>query len=260
MRPPPLRPYVIAFTTTHWCRESIGSPRIIDPVFGLGAWYRRVKYLFSPIHTFLACGNWSDPFMNPLPGVSVVNAGLHSCIKYDLFRSQLCMAAYTAAMAYVLNRSHWDLVVLLDTDCLVGAVDFPKLIDEFVRRPEIILTNSWNDAPAGPCVILKREGCVRLLHHRIQGNIVLGDSSPNLMLGEFEMKAIFEGKWWNPWPEIKTVRQDFYVNPNDPNPMAFLYCPFVRQPHPDLVQPYLETQSSKAVPLPPLPPLDEESE
>lgn len=191
--------------------------------------------------------------MNPLRlcDVAVVNSGIPDGTRYDLFRAQLCMAAYTAAMAYVLNLNRlWDLVVLLDTDCLVGAVDFPKLIDEFTRRPEIVLTNSWNDAPAGPCMILKPEGCVRLLHHRLQGNMVIDESSPNLMLGEFEMKAIFEGRWWNPWPEIKTVRQDFSENPSDPNPMAFLHCPFVRQPHPKLVQPYLDSQWSKVVPMP----------
>jgi hypothetical protein len=239
---------IVAFTTSWWDNQE-AAQRLLDPLFGLRAWFDRVTFLFKPIRTFLACGTWSDPAFNPLAGLAeVVNAGLPVGTQYNVFRSQCCMAAYTAAMAHLLNRNDWDYVVLLDTDCLVGAVNFPKLFSDFAGRPDYVLTNAWNECPAGSMMIFKREGCVRFLHQRIQGNIAL-DASPDLILGETEMKIIFNGVWWNPWPEVKSVRQDFSVNPNDPNPMRLLGSPFIRQPHPKVVDQYLKTQWSKVVPL-----------
>ncbi len=242
---------IIAFTTTYWDNlESSRRPEITDPIFGLRAWHDRVRFLFSPTSIFLACGTWSDPALNPLDGLArVVNAGIPVGIPYNVHRHQYCMAAYTAAMAHLLDRQDWDLAVLLDTDCLVGAVNFPKLIDEFLKRPDFILTNAWCRFPAGPLVVFKREACVRLLHHRIQGNIVLHDDSDDLMLAEWELGEIFKGVWWNPWPQIESVRQDFPMNPDDPDPLQFLRCPFIRQPNPKVIQPFLESQWSKVVPL-----------
>jgi len=157
------------------------------------------------------------------------------------------MAALMAAMAYLINRKDWDLAILLDVDALVGEVNFPRLLGEFLSRPEILLSNSWCNLPGGPFVALKREGCVRFFNCRLQGNCVLRDESSDLMLAEMEIGKIFEGRWWNPWPGID-VRQDFSVNPHQ-DPMRFFNCPFIRQPHPEVVNRYLDEKWKKAIPL-----------
>ena len=242
---------IIAFTSSYWDDErSAKRPDLHDPLFGLRAWRDKVDYLFKPFHKFITCGTWSEPQFSPIgKDVEIINAGLPVGIPYHHLRHQYCMGAFTSAMAHVLNRNDWDFVVMLDTDCLIGAVDFPSLFKEFDQRPEIIVSNSWCGTPSGPFAIYKREACVRFLHHRLQGNCVLNESSPDLMLAEYEIGKIYEGLWWNPWPEINNVRQDYSVNPNDPSPMAFLHCPFIRQPHPAVIEEYQSTQWSRVVPL-----------
>jgi hypothetical protein len=226
------------------------SPRIHDPLFGLKAWHGRVEYLFKPIHSFIACGTQSDPEFSPLgPEVAIVNAGIPVGESYDYRRRQYWMAAFTAASAYALNRNDWDLLVFLDTDVLVGAVDFKSLLNDFTGRPEEILSPAWAETIGGPILALKRSGVVRFMHKRIQSNCVLDGASPDMMFGEDEMKAIYSGTWWNPWPNHSSMRQDYSVNPNDPNPMGFLNHPLIRQPHPDVVDEYLKTQWSQVVPL-----------
>jgi hypothetical protein len=242
---------IIACTTCHWDDAGdVKRPIVSDPILGLRAWYDRVQYLFNPVHTFVACGTYSDPKLSPLgPSVPIVNAGIPVGLPYDHKRRQYWMAAFSAACYYALNRIDWDLLVFLDTDALVGAVNFRSLLSEFQSRQELILTNNWCDTPSGPLIVFKRDGIIRFAHQRIQENCVLSDSSPNLpLLAEHEMKKIFDGVWWNPWPQID-VRQDYPWNPNQDNPMKFLHCPFIRQPHPDVVQEYLNTQWSKAVPV-----------
>ncbi len=238
----------VLFTTSFWNdSESAQRQEIVDPVFGLRAWHARGVMLFSPVHSFVACGTWSDPAYNPLSGIAdVVNAGIPSGRAYNVFRYQYSMAAYTAAMAHLLNRSDWDLAVLLDTDCLVGSVDFPRLLSEFDGRSEVVLSNAWSGCPGGPFMALKREGCIRLLHHRTQGNMVLDDAAPDLQLGETEMRDVFGAGWWNPWPEFDHVRQDWAAHP-EADPMAFWECPFVRQPHPSIIQRWLNEK--RPVPL-----------
>lgn len=242
----------IAWTTSHWDNEAQSRrPEITDELFGLEAWHKRVTCLFKPIHSFIACGTWSDPAFSPLDSsVAIVNAGIKVGIPYDYKRYQYWMAAFTSASAYVLNlRNDWDLLLFLDTDSLVGAVDFKSLLSDFMERDELIISNSWSDTPSGPFFALKMDGVARFLHCRLKGNCVLDDQSQDLMLGEYEIGEIYKGLWWNPWPEITNVRQDYSVNPNDPNPMAFMHCPFIRQPHPAVIEGYQSTQWSRVVPL-----------
>lgn len=239
---------ITAFTTCHWNdAEDAARPSLHDPLFGLPAWHARVIQIFGRSESFLACGSWSDPEFRPLRGIEVVNSGMPSG-PYDVFRRQFWMGAVTAAMAKLLNSRGWDLAVFLDTDCLVGAVDFKALMTEFVDRSEILLSPEWSNAPGGPIMVWKREACSRFLHQRLQPNIV-DESQPSMpLLGENEMGEIFRGRWWNPWPGVN-MRQDYSVNPSPANPMEFIDAPFIRQPHPAIIQTYLDTRWSRMVPL-----------
>ena len=240
---------IIAWTTSFWNTEDEGVAAG-SGLFGLIEWHKRVQFLFHPEHVFVACGTYSDPKYSPLTEyVSVVNTGLDYGPPYDIWYRQYWMCAATSAMAYALNRRDWDLMVFLDTDCLVGAVNFNQLLNEFVTRREIMVTCQWNGLPCGPFFAFKRQAACRFLHEKKHPGIIRENMTPKPPLGENIIAELYQGDWWNAWPEFPNVRQDYSVNPNDPEPMRSLYWPFIRQPHPAVIDEYQRTQWSKVVPL-----------
>lgn len=207
-----------------------------------------MQHLFRPFHTFVACGTWSWPEFSPLPKeVAIVNAGIEPGVPYDVWYNQYWNAAATAACAYLLNRKDWDLSVMLNYDALVGAVNFKDLLNEFMARKEVFLSEAWYESPGGCLLVWKRQACCDYLHCRMRANIVKDKTGEKPLLSEFELKKIFTGTWWNPWPGICT-RQD-YGHVRDDNPIRVLAWPFVSQPNPIVIQPYIETQYSRAIPV-----------
>lgn len=238
------------FLTAFWHSAEDARTKGEGP-FGIKAWYATVTRLFAPTHTFLACGSWSDPASSPLPStVPVINSGVSFTRGYDHRYWMYDGCAYMAAMAYALNRRDWDLLLALDNDVLVGAVDFPALLSEFMARPEVLLTPSWCGRPGGPFHALKREGAVRWLHMRRRGNLIEEPTDPEPQLIEEELRDIFKGHWWNPWPGIETMRQDYgQSNPSPRDRPLKQHWPFVRLPDPAMVDSYRATEGVKAKPL-----------
>lgn len=177
--------------------------------FSHEAWLSRMKRAFKPACVFLACGSWSEPAFNPIPEAVVVNSGAPYTKPYDGYRHHYAKMAFTAAMAYALNRANeWDYLVQFDIECLLGALDLPKLFAEFGSRPEILLANQWCNLIAGGLMVFKREGAIRLLHHYPTGAFV-DDDEPNLpIIVEQEWTNAFRnGRWWNPWQNIPCMIQ-----------------------------------------------------
>src|SRR5215831_9984755 len=107
---------ILAWTLGYWDEEH--SPkRFEDGWSSLANWRIRVMELFQPIDCFVASGTWSDPLLAPVP-IKVINAGCTANGCYDGRKRHYGKAAFTAAMAYALNRSDWDLLITLDTDAL----------------------------------------------------------------------------------------------------------------------------------------------
>ncbi len=240
------------FLTANW-RDAAEAQAKGEGLFGLREWLERTTYLFSPAFSFVACGTWSDPDFSPLPAsVPIVNSGVEFTRVYDHFYWMYDACAYTAALAYVLNRRDWDLLVTLDNDVLVGDVDFQALLTEFMGRPETYLTPAWCRRPGGPFIALKREGAVRWQHMRRRANLIEEPTDPPPLLIEEELGAIFKGRWWNPWPEIATMRQDY--GEDDPRPTREPLdqnWPFVRLPDPAIIGEYLATRTTLAKPVKP---------
>src|SRR5262245_57732974 len=104
-------------------------------LFGLRRWQSMVKRLFSPVDSLIACGSWSEPSFCPLEGVRVLNGGADPSRPHSN-GWQYMGCALTALMAHLCNRRDWDVLVFLEADLLVGAVDWDALLREFVARPE----------------------------------------------------------------------------------------------------------------------------
>jgi hypothetical protein len=159
---------------------------------------------------FLVSGTWSDPAFNPIPSIPVINAGVIKDAPYEGHYRHYNKCAFTAAMAYALNRrTEWDLLVLSDTDCLFGDIDLDSLIKEFHGRPEILMGAATNCSagcnPESPFTIWKHDGAVRLLHYRQCPNL-LDMEEERKWVWDIEMAYIYRrGRWWNPWPEVPCV-------------------------------------------------------
>lgn len=240
----------IAFVTSFWDDAEDARKKGEGP-FGLKSWRERIQHYFSPDHIFIAAGTWSDPKFSPLPyEVPVINSGVEKIGDYDPWYNQYSACAYTAAYAYALNIPGWDICINLDNEILVGAVDFDSLLTEFMQREEELLEADWHGRPGG-MMFLKRKGASRFLHERRRANIIENRSGQKPMLVEDEIGEIFKGRWWNPWPHIQSIRQDFKRHPQDAQkriPEVFDW-PFVSEPHPQIVERYIEEQQSKSKPL-----------
>ncbi len=241
-----------AWTTSWWNDADEAVKQGAGPV-GLVAWYEHMLRFLSPTHCYVACGTWSDPAQSPLPSsVAVINAGIPQGTPYDMYYRHLWWAAASAGAAYALNHSDkWDLLAFLDADALVGAVDFDGLVREFLRRDEMLLAEWWCGTIGGPFYIWKPAGVVRLLHCRQRANILPVLNKPSAdkpLTGEAEMLAIFKDSWWNPWPHLDVLRQD-YGKANPVSDREVFKWPFVVTPNPAIVSEYERTQTARAKPV-----------
>jgi hypothetical protein len=234
------------FTLAHWHTQEDASKLAADKsYFGLNHWLIRARFLLDPRHVFIASGTWSDPLWNPLGRfVPVINSGATLTKPYEARYWNYAACAFTGALAYALNQStQWDLLCLLDTDALVGRVNFDALLREFAGRPETYLTAAWDGPPGGPFAAWKHAGASRWLHQRRRANLVASEATPEPILIEEEWGEIYRDTWWNPWPENATLRQDNRPELND----AALGWPFVRMPCAEIVERYLALNMPKPV-------------
>jgi hypothetical protein len=133
-----------------------------------------------------------------------------------------------------------DLIINLDADVLVGSVDFHSLIEEFMKRPELVVTPGWNGYMDTGWMAWKPAGIVWFAHSRRCPNLI--EEGNRTMLCEQEMAEIFKGRWWNPWPEFRIMRQDYGYIQNPPSDHEAMRWPFVANPSPTLKARYPEKQ------------------
>lgn len=232
---------ILGWTLDYWNDEAHANRRN-GQWDSLQAWTERMDHFFSPIHLFVACGTWSDPKWCPVPSMKVVNAGAPNDKPYDYHCYHYGCCALSAAAFYALNRDDWDYLVVLDTDALVGDVNFPALFEEFGRRPETLLAPGWLGGVGGPFIAWKRAGVSKLAHQRLYPNISV---TPRPQIIEMELRDMYGKDYWNPWPQHSTLdmRHDSGANPISQD------WPFVMRPHPHFIAEYLEKKTAKAIPL-----------
>lgn len=240
---------IVAYAMSYWSTQEEFDQRY-EGLFGLKQWYSNVQKYLKPIHCFICCGTFSPPEHSRFGQlVTVVNAGAEPEGGYDVLYKNYSLCTFMAAFYHALNGRDWDLLCVLDTDTLIGAVDFDSVLREFMQRPEIHLSQRWYDFPGGSFQAWKREGANRYVNYRQRSNFV-DDRNSKPITQEQECGNIFAGKWWNPWPDIKTMRQDHGENADSEkmNEEAMTW-PMVRKPHPAIIERYLSEQTVKAKPV-----------
>lgn len=235
--------------------------RLLPGPLGLQRWHDLTQELFHPVESFIVSATPSDPLcaIAALPKVKVLNCGIQKTKPYDVIWHNYSLFAWESAFNYALRclsgtleGPQWDLLVTLDTDALVGNVDFGALLKEFLLRPELVLSPAWCKIwIGGPFMAFKPEACRMWLNNRKRANLVeRGPRVPEPMLPEDEMTQILGAHWWNPWGNVDGMRQDFPEQAECHLDNAkFLTLSFVRKPHPEIIDEYLRTQSVKAKPV-----------
>lgn len=217
--------------------------------FGLNKWRTNMLHLFDPVDCIIACGTWSDPsYLGESVLWRVVNAGVNPTRPHSN-GWQYMGCALTALMAHVCNRRDWDILVLLEPDVLLGAVNWDSLLREFLERPEEVFGPAWYEHHCD-FIGFKPSAAARFLHQRIRPNLTEDESVPWV---DFELRDMFKGRAWNPWPHIRTIRQDFFHKESQwegcPDTSEVMTWPLVRMPDPAIIEQYLSTRTLLAKPV-----------
>lgn len=218
----------IAFCTSYWHDAN----HALSKAESLRDWHARMLHYFEPSYFFISCGTYSDPEFNPLEDDAViVNSGMKLTKPYDVHYQHYSMCAFSAACWHAVSLPfQWDLMLTLDTDTIVGNVDFDSLLREFMDRPEILLSTRWMGLVDFGFSAWKREAAVRYLHYRRRPNIVEDKPGPLPLLQEEENQLIYAGLDWNPWPDVRSIRQDYGYRLDPPPDAEAANWPFIRFP------------------------------
>lgn len=234
---------ILAWTISYWNTPE-EALKIGEGILGLRAWKARVQHAFSPVGFFVACGTWSDPSLCPTD-MLVVNSGVEFRGPLDYWYRNYSKCAIDAGLAYALNRTDWDILLLLDNDGLLGDCDCDWMIKTFWSRPETLMAPSWHGGvPGGPMLTFKRAGAARLKHFRRTPNMrdAADIPGPNF---ETELADLFRNLWYNPWPD-NPIMMDC-----DPNHILW-NCPMTgHQLTAEFAKQYLDRNGNKVKPLQP---------
>lgn len=234
---------ILGCTLGYWHDQKMAEAKVDE----YSQWWLRMQ-AFSPFELFVACGSWSSPDLCPHAGIKVVNAGVPYTKVYNGQKQHYGICAFTAAMAFALNRDDWDYLVMMDTETLVGDVNLPEIFRQFADSKAIVMAPAWGPWIGGPVLVWKRDGAVRLLHNRVLSNLRDDDEQDREMLWEQECAYIYRGgRWFNPWPHLESLLGFSY--PTDPMRPITENWPFVGKPLAQTTVPFLEQCSPKLVPL-----------
>jgi hypothetical protein len=130
-------------------------------------------------------------------------------------------------------RNEGDMLIGWESDTYVLSANLQAIVKEFEGRPELLCAPRWWKWVDQNFFIMKREGVLRYLHGRLRANLIAPGTKPEPMLAEHEWAEIFHGSWWNPWPNVASIRQDHGIQ--DTKDVEAAAWPLVRRPSPSLL-------------------------
>jgi hypothetical protein len=194
---------IACFTLTYWTNPDNAKNKAPE----LEAWKKQVEKNLRPDVIYLACGTKSDPALKPID-LPVINAEVVCTKPYDVFNWCYALCAESAGMWYALLNTDCDVVVNIASDCVLNT-DLRDLAQKFMERPELVCAPTWGDKWLEDAAVLyKRQGLTKFLNGRLRPNLSEGNEK---LLTEMEKAHIFNGYWWNPWPNIPAMRQEYGI-------------------------------------------------
>lgn len=193
---------VYAFATTWWGSPGWATQKREE----LEAWRWRMNYWFDPDRLWLVSS--ADSSHNPIAGkVEWCDPKTPQSKGYDQIRWCYYLCDLEAMLRLLVSLDGWDLAVNLETDWIIRRLNVPEMLEAFMQSPELVLAPAWCGGLENSFVVWKRQGIEHWLNHRLRQNLI--DGGPMPITAEAEMAKIFARHWFNPWPKISTMRQEY---------------------------------------------------
>jgi len=209
---------IVVFGVTHWDDEKdLNSPScpIHNKRATLIEWYNRVfSFIPNPEKVFLAAGTYSDPKLNPLP-LELIQIGFKKYIRYSRQNNYFRLGFMTGIWKGLLDYPDFDLLIHVQCTRYLGR-DFTPWLNEFMKREEQLMAFSLTSEPPvysdGEIYKAIDVGFMAMkkpaaLMYAATGLRQCCERVVDALNCEEEAFNMFEGSWWNPYPEMPTMRQ-----------------------------------------------------
>jgi len=195
---------LLVYGVTNW--DNFEEAEKIKP--DLIEWYERViKFLPTASKVFIASGTYSPPSFNPLP-CDLYQVENYKIGKYSRNNLYFRVGFLTGIWKALLDFSDFD--VLLHVQCrnFVGQ-DLTSVVEEFWKRPEDVMSLNWKSSANLRGIEISFFGMKKRAAqlYTMTGLRQSCDPDPFILNSEDEAYELFKDTWYNPWPEIDTIRQ-----------------------------------------------------
>jgi hypothetical protein len=208
---------IVVFGVTHWDNEkefqtTCSNCNKTDILF---EWYNRVfNFIPNPYKVFLAAGSESNPALNPLP-IDLYQIYFKKIFPYSNQNLYFRLGFMTGIWKALLDFPDFDLLIHVQATRYLGK-DLTPYLREFLQRdeqvmacnyksqlPEVMEKRVWNIMDIGFMAMKKPAALMYAATGYRQS------CDPNLypITAEEEALLMFKDSWWNPFPEIPTIRQ-----------------------------------------------------
>jgi hypothetical protein len=205
---------IVVYGVTNWdSRQDFGrSCSKCNLEQNLIEWYNRVlKFIPGTHKLFLTTGTYSDPRLNPIP-VDLIQIPFFKTLEYspqnNYFRNGFMVGIWKALLDY----ADFDLLIQCQTTRIIGQ-DLSGILEEFMKRDEQLLAprftsgtnNNYNIKSIDVGFMVMKKNAA--LMYAVAGKRQSCDSHNSPMNCEDEAYLMFKNSWWNPWPNIPTLKQ-----------------------------------------------------
>lgn len=208
---------IVVFGVTHWDNEEEFLPSCSNCNKGtmLIEWYNRVfNFIPNPHKVFLAAGSESNPALNPLP-IDLYQIYFKKIFPYSNQNLYFRLGFMTGIWKALLDFPDFDLLIHVQCARYLGK-DLTPYLKEFLQRdeqvmafnlksqiPEVAGEQTWEVMDVGFMAMKKPAA----LMYAATGYRQSCDPNANVIAVEDEALLMFKDSWWNPFPEIPTIRQ-----------------------------------------------------
>lgn len=202
-------------------------------------WQQRISTSLPGSSCFVSTGSYSNPSYNPTK-LPLIQLGIEKQLDNNTPRINYFRCGFFGALYYFLlnkNIYNWDSIAFVHYSVLLD-IDLTKHIEDFLKQPKSImapslLTQYGNLIETGLMVF--KESAIKkwILNKGI--NDYHSDRKTWTII-EHEATMLFENDWYNPFPEIISIRKynlpaenekSTFIKRFELNDYAFLDNPFI---------------------------------